>query len=69
LHSASLFRRRQIVKSASIGRELPAPLCGFPKRRRAATLLAVVASKARIKTFGPAHFINRELSWLEFNHR
>ena len=25
--------------------------------------------KAKAITFGPAHFINRELSWLEFNHR
>ena len=25
--------------------------------------------KAKPMTFGPAHFINRELSWLEFNHR
>ena len=25
--------------------------------------------KAKTITFGPAHFINRELSWLEFNHR
>jgi len=52
-----------------MGGGLPAPLCGFPKRRRSATLLAVVASKANTITFGPAHFINRELSWLEFNHR
>ena len=26
-------------------------------------------SKTKTITFGPAHFINRELSWLEFNHR
>jgi polyphosphate kinase len=26
-------------------------------------------SKATAVSFGPAHFINRELSWLEFNHR
>jgi polyphosphate kinase len=32
-------------------------------------LLPVVEPKARTLTFGPAHFINRELSWLEFNHR
>ena len=30
---------------------------------------AVVEPKAKTMTFGPAHFINRELSWLEFNHR
>jgi polyphosphate kinase len=28
-----------------------------------------VESKAKAASFGPAHFINRELSWLEFNHR
>jgi polyphosphate kinase len=32
-------------------------------------LVAVVESKAKAITFGPAHFINRELSWLEFNRR
>src|SRR5512136_2194540 len=35
----------------------------------AATLLPVVGSKAKSLTFKPSHFINRELSWLEFNHR
>jgi len=28
-----------------------------------------VESKAKPTSFGPAHFLNRELSWLEFNHR
>ena len=33
------------------------------------TFLLVVESKAITMSFRPAHFINRELSWLEFNHR
>src|SRR5664279_4830436 len=45
------------------------PLCNFPKLRRAVTLALVVEPKAKTASFGPAHFINRELSWLEFNHR
>src|SRR5947207_4009915 len=32
-------------------------------------MLLPVQSNATALTFGPAHFINRELSWLEFNHR
>ena len=32
-------------------------------------MLPVLEPKAKMLTFGPAHFINRELSWLEFNHR
>ena len=50
-------------------RGFAAALCHFPNPGPAVTLLAVVAAKAKAMTFGPAHFINRELSWLEFNHR
>jgi polyphosphate kinase len=32
-------------------------------------MLVPVQSKATAVSFGPAHFINRELSWLEFNQR
>jgi polyphosphate kinase len=32
-------------------------------------MLLVVEPKTKAMSFGPAHFINRELSWLEFNHR
>ena len=32
-------------------------------------MVPVVESKATAITFGPAHFLNRELSWLEINHR
>src|SRR5947207_5913832 len=32
-------------------------------------MLLPVQSNATALTFGPAHFINRELSWLEFNQR
>ena len=51
------------------GPSAPPALCNFPNDRRAASLVAVVESKTKTITFGPAHFINRELSWLEFNHR
>ena len=47
----------------------PPPLCNFPNHGRAVTLVAVVESRTKTITFGPAYFINRELSWLEFNHR
>src|SRR6266404_3016554 len=32
-------------------------------------MVADVQSKSKMASFGPAHFINRELSWLEFNQR
>jgi len=47
----------------------PSRFCAFPNRHSAVTFLPLVESKAKPMSFGPAHFINRELSWLEFNHR
>ena len=32
-------------------------------------MLAAVQSKPKDNPSAPAHFLNRELSWLEFNHR
>src|SRR6266404_3869540 len=32
-------------------------------------MVADVQSKSKMASFGPTHFINRELSWLEFNQR
>lgn len=56
----------------SCGKQRPNPVplnrC-FPNNGRAVTLLAAVKSKAKKSSAGPAHFLNRELSWLEFNQR
>ena len=67
----SLAARRNFAISAALRLRsaIEAFLCRFPKPRRTATLAAVVQSKPKTIPFGPAHFINRELSWLEFNHR
>ncbi|MGA2862997.1 MAG: polyphosphate kinase 1 [Verrucomicrobiota bacterium] len=43
--------------------------CDFPKAWAAVNLLARVPSKAKNDSLGPAQFLNRELSWLEFNQR
>src|SRR6266571_5022526 len=44
-------------------------VCNFSNCLMASNLLLLVHAKAKTLTFGPAHFINRELSWLEFNQR
>jgi polyphosphate kinase len=43
--------------------------CNFPNSPSAAKLLLLAKSKGTLPTYGQAHFINRELSWLEFNQR
>jgi polyphosphate kinase len=44
-------------------------VCNFPKGVVPGTLLGVVQAKAKSLPPGTAQFINRELSWLEFNQR
>jgi len=43
--------------------------CNFPKSRLLTSLPARVPAKAKTVAGETAQFINRELSWLEFNHR
>ena len=44
-------------------------VCNFPKGVRTVKVGFFVQSKGKATSFGAAHFINRELSWLEFNQR
>ena len=44
-------------------------VCNFPKALLTAKLTVLFMPAKETKQLGPAHFISRELSWLEFNQR
>jgi polyphosphate kinase len=63
VNSTAQFKRRFFQDCAHIG------VRSFQRGFFGLAFAPVVQSKTDNASFGPAHFLNRELSWLEFNQR